>query len=147
MKITLSIILFLMPITVVAATPEKQSAPLCQKIYKAAASAIIAKNNGFTKEKLLSAIPSDDVLAAKPITAQKFVLISMKLITNEIFGYDNLDFWAYPSFKAEICERQLSKQPTYPNFLKYYPKLLKCNDLPENDRVHCGVEVAHEYKP
>ena len=144
MKIIISSVILLLCSANATAADDKNTL-LCEKIYKVAASAIIAKKNGFTKDKLLSAIPSDDVITAKPITQAKLVLISMKLIANEVFGYDNLDYWAYPGFKAEICVRQFSKKPTHPKFLKYYPDLLKCNNLQENKRLRCGMDVANHY--
>ena len=143
MKYTIILLSFLI-VTTVQSEPKKiNKKETCLKIYKAAASALIGKKNGYTKQKMLSAIPSVEKLTRMPNSSQKLVLVAMYNILQEIFEYNDLDYWAYPVYRAEVCRLQLSGKNYPKNFSKSYVKLKKCTVLSTNDeKIQCGIKIA-----
>lgn len=116
--------------------------PLCMKVYTFTASAIKARRDGGSKEKILSTLPTREKLSRRRDSDYKTVLTAMVDITEHVFENEGLDERAYAAFTSENCNRQLVKKQKPVSFSSSYLELKKCNALPEKERTECGLKIA-----
>jgi hypothetical protein len=136
-----------MPENTVATIPVEQDKydlrPVCFQLYKIATSALRAKEDGLTKQDLLSPLPSSSEFIVMPFSKEKHLGLSMLKIAEEIFSYDGLEASSYSAYTAESCHRQLKGLDSPIDFSVVYPQLLLCNDLDKHkDRIDCGMAVS-----
>jgi hypothetical protein len=136
-----------MPENTVVTIPVEQDKyalrPVCFQLYKIATSALRAKEDGLTKQGLLSPLPSSSEFIVMPFSKEKHLGLSMLKIAEEIFSYDGLEASSYSAYTAESCHRQLKGLDSPIDFSVVYPQLLLCNDLDKHkDRIDCGMAVS-----
>jgi len=138
----LLLVSFAFPFSAKAEEWRFKNEPLCNQIYAVATSALANKNQGVKKETMAAALPKRAELEKKDRTSKVLLGLYMLDILDEVFSSYKLEAKSYSAYRAEICYRS-DKGLSIPSSLKEgYKVLASCAELPEPDRIRCGMSAA-----
>lgn len=122
--------------------PHRRGQQECDSLTIAAASLMNSRNNGATKQGLLSALPSLKQSPYQKDSAKYLLLTKMYQMVEEVFAYDSLDATAYMIFKSESCIRNIQGEEVV-SYENAYPELKLCGQLEANDElIECSMKAA-----
>ncbi len=87
-----------------------------------AVTAIRLRDRGKSKQQLAKALPPLHKDSSR-------LLVYMHEILDETFQYQDLNEIIYPTYRFELCARQLTSKPYPYNIAKVYPALIRCQHL------------------
>lgn len=108
----------------------------CMLEMEAARTAIRLRDKGKSRQDLAQSLPQLNKDSSR-------LLVFMHEILNEVFHYRQLNEVIYPTYRFELCSRQLTHKDYPYNIQKVYPDLLECQEKfgkkASSEGTHCII--------
>lgn len=91
----------------------------CTLEMEAARTAVLLRNDGMSRDDLSRTLPPLNKDSSR-------LLVFMHEILGEVYKYKDLNEVIYPTYRFELCSRQLTNKPYPYTITQIYPALLAC---------------------